>query len=169
MTWKRKTNTDYPKVTEREIDNLINAYRGGHINKELISLDQPVTKYGSDQQSTDMVLSDVIQSRDKDPIAEFIDMQPLRQGVDMLLSRLTEREGAVIRYRFGFIPLPGSASAIPQPWVKMDMAATSAQIAHAMSVTKQRVDQLEKRALERMRDWIMDFDKKEFYLGLLQG
>jgi len=58
-----------------------------------------------------------------------------------LVDRLSEREAEVIRSRYGLVPRPRQ---------------TYEQISGRIGVSRERVRQIEREALERLRDWVSD-------------
>lgn len=101
------------------------------LNRGTASLDQPSSADG------DLDLGDLIQQRsDEDPI-EGISLQTLGHRLDSLLeAKLTWREREIIKLRFGF----GDGHCY-----------TLADVAHIFHVTRERIRQIERRAINKLR------------------
>jgi RNA polymerase primary sigma factor len=99
--------------------------------RRIVSLDMPV----GDEESSE--LADLIPDRDTPPVDEIYAQRELQQDVhDIVANTLSSREQKVLRLRFG---LDGSQS------------RTLKQVADKLGVTRERVRQIEKRALRRLR------------------
>jgi RNA polymerase primary sigma factor len=99
--------------------------------RRVLSLQMPVGKEGDGE------LGDLIADPDTPPMEEIYAQRHLRESVqDVVASHLSPREQEVLRMRFG---LDGSED------------RTLQQIADALHVSRERVRQIEARALRRLR------------------
>jgi RNA polymerase primary sigma factor len=99
--------------------------------RRVLSLQMPVGDEG------DSELGDLIADPDTPPMEEIYAQRHLRESVrDVVASRLSSREQEVLRMRFG---LDGSE------------ARTLQQIAEALHISRERVRQIETKALRRLR------------------
>ena len=99
--------------------------------RKILSLETPVGEEGSSE------LADFVEDRDISPMEEVVVEVQLRETVrDVIAARLRPREKEVLRLRFG---LDGS------------QARTLEQVADRLGVTRERVRQIEARALRRLR------------------
>jgi len=99
--------------------------------RRVLSLQMPVGDQG------DSELGDLIPDPDALPMEEIYAQRHLRESVrDVVASRLSPREQEVLRMRFG---LDGSE------------ARTLQQIADTLQISRERVRQIERRALRRLR------------------
>ena len=101
------------------------------VSGEMVSFDSPV-KRGEDSDST---FGDFIEDEDRGPEEEVIDSS-MKEAVRSLLSVLSEKEQDIIERRFG---LNG----------RKPMSLK--EIGEVYGLTKERIRQIEKRALERLR------------------
>lgn len=148
---------EYPTITEKEIDNLIHAYQSALIGKELISLDEPV---GIDRPDREAVLADFVQSKTPSP-CDYLLGKDLELQVDKLLSLLRPKEKIVIRIRFGLDPIPEGAPPTSFTRVKLDREATLRQVGWKLGLSRERVRQIEKDALEKMKNWAIRHGKDQ--------
>lgn len=96
-----------------------------------VSLDAPMGDEG------DTVLAEFVQDEDAPPIEEVFADRQLRESVrDVIAARLLPREQRVLHLRLGF----GSGQ-----------ARTLEQVAGVLGVTRERVRQIETRALRKLR------------------
>jgi len=85
-------------------------------------------------------LGDLVDNADPGPEELVID-RATRAALVGLLDRLPEREADVVRARYGLVPGPKQ---------------TYEQISGRIGVSRERVRQIEREALERLRDWVSD-------------
>jgi RNA polymerase primary sigma factor len=112
-------------VSPGEIRRLLRSQRS------VLSLNMPVGEEGDNE------LGDIVPDRDAPTMEETYAHYELRQKVhDMMAARLPPREQQVLRMRFG---LDGGQT------------RTLAQIAEVLGITRERVRQIESRALRRLR------------------
>ncbi len=95
-----------------------------------LSLEKPV---GEDQDSE---LGDFIPDQETSPLAETVEQAILRSTLEELLSTLTPREARILRLRFG---------------LKDGVDYTLEEIGDRFGVTRERIRQIEKKALQRLR------------------
>jgi RNA polymerase primary sigma factor len=112
-------------TSPRRIRNLVRW------DRRVLSLEMPVGKEG------DSVLADYVPDRDTPPVEEIYARHQLSENVqDIVAARLASREREILRMRFG---LDGAG------------AQTLKQIADKLGLSRERVRQIEKRALRRLR------------------
>ncbi len=99
------------------------------VNQEPVSLDLSLHE--------DLDLSSVIEGHTTIPPADEALHHLLKEQVENLLDRLTERERAVLSLRFGFVD--GSSR-------------TLEEVGKEFQVTRERIRQIEARALRKLRD-----------------
>jgi RNA polymerase primary sigma factor len=99
--------------------------------QNVLSLNAPVGDEG------DSELADLLQDEDAPPVEETFAQRQLRESVhDVIAAQLSPREQQVLRLRFGFDD---------------GQARTLAQVAEKLGVTRERVRQIQGRALRRLR------------------
>jgi len=103
------------------------------ISREMISFDAPVKADGeiSDSKVGDMIPDDLSYGPE-----EAIMMKALKEDIDGVLSTLTESERQVITLRFG---------------LNNEMPMSLQEIGELRGLTKERIRQIEKKALEKIR------------------
>lgn len=106
----------------REIDSIVSS-------SDSISLQLPV---GEEEDST---LANFIPDENYSVEGEYYKSE-LREVLDVLLNDLTEREQAVIKYRFGFYN---------------DKIYTLEEVGNMLGVTRERIRQIERKALRKLR------------------
>ena len=129
-----KEIADFIDVDEETVERL------EKINEEVISLETPV---GDDEESS---IKDFIEDDDKEP-ADIITDAALKEELEKVISTLPEREQLIIKLRFGL--LDGNVH-------------TLEEIASQYGLTKERIRQLESRALKMLRNPEVSGDLKEF-------
>lgn len=135
--------------TRREIANVMKV--PVHKIKELeslanrpSSLNAPISIDGSTE-LIDLIEDDAVDSPDKRAKDLFKD-----ERIDLLLDKLDERERRIVVLRFG---------------LKGEEARTLEEIASEFKITRERVRQIEKTAIKKIRCQVMlDEDKLEHYL-----
>ena len=106
------------------------------------SLDAPIGKDGDSQ------LSDFIEDKSSLSVKSEIDTFFKREEIDSLLSNLSDRERQVLDLRFGV------SSGSPQ---------TLAEIAEELKISRERVRQVEEKALKKLRTFVAENEMyKEF-------
>jgi len=85
-------------------------------------------------------LGDLVDTADPGPEELIVDRASRGELVG-LVDRLSEREAEVIRCRYGMVPGPRQ---------------TYEQISGRLGVSRERVRQIEREALERLRDWVSE-------------
>ncbi len=94
-------------------------------------------------------IGDFISDRSAQAPYETTHRNLLREHINEVLSSLSERENEVIRYRFG----------LEDGW-----PMTLEQVGHKFGVTRERIRQIEAKALKRLRHPSRSKKLKEFYL-----
>ena len=110
--------------TEEEVKDIINYLQSP------VSLETPV---GDDGESS---LGDMVEDRSEPTPEEAMNLIAEKEEVEELLGRLNERERSVIRLRYG---LDGGKT------------HTLEEIGESLGVTRERVRQIEARAMEKLR------------------
>ncbi len=100
------------------------------ISQDLISLDTPITDE-SDANS----LGDIIESKYISPEEEAFD-KSLKENINKQLLSLNDKEALIINLRFG---------------LNGNKAESLKKIGDRLGVTKERIRQIEKKALEKLR------------------
>jgi RNA polymerase primary sigma factor len=119
------------ELAEHMGDSVRRIQRLMEWNRVVLSLEMPV----GDQEGSE--LADLIPDRETPPVEETIARQQLRESVhDAMAACLRPREREILRMRFG---LDGSER------------RTLAEVAQKIGVTRERVRQIEVRALRRLR------------------
>lgn len=103
-----------------------------NVSKETISLETPVYE----DKKTSSCISDFITDEKFDTPEEEIEKQSLHDAINKVLNTLTEKEKQIIEYRYG---LNGNKS------------MSLKQIGEKYDLTKERIRQIEKKALVRLR------------------
>ena len=103
-----------------------------NVSKETISLETPVYE----DKKTSSCISDFITDEKFDTPEEEIEKQSLHDAINKVLNTLTEKEKQIIEYRYG---LNGNKS------------MSLKQIGEKYDLTKERIRQMEKKALVRLR------------------
>ena len=100
------------------------------IVKEPVSLDRPV---GDD----DSVLSDFVEDESAESPYELAETEENARRVEEILSKLSPRERDILRMRFGF---------------EGDEKSTLEVVGQRFGVTRERIRQIEAKALKRLRN-----------------
>lgn len=125
-------------LTAKTIEKLFALYNA-FIN--IKSLDEPV---GEDE---DTARVDFLPSENQESVEDFIAKLELREKVDELLKTLTDREKKVLELRFGFYD---------------GHERTLEEIGQMLNLTRERIRQIEKKALEKLRHPSLSKKLKDF-------
>ncbi len=120
-----KEIADLLRMDEDHVRDIVN------ISREMVSLDSPVF---TDRDSSS--LGDFLEDTQYDQPEKLAIENSLRDDIDEVLSTLTDKEAEVIRYRFG---LNGYK------------AMSLKEIGDLFNLTKERIRQIEKKALRRLQ------------------
>jgi RNA polymerase primary sigma factor len=120
-----KEIADLLRMDEDHVRDIVN------ISREMVSLDSPVF---ADRDSSS--LGDFLEDTQYDQPEKLAIENSLRDDIDEVLSTLTDKEAEVIRYRFG---LNGYK------------AMSLKEIGDLFNLTKERIRQIEKKALRRLQ------------------
>ncbi len=104
------------------------------------SLDAPV---GANGGST---LADFVKNREYTNNSDMIDNMFNRERIEQLLNSVAEREKLVLNLRFGIID---------------GKPHTLAKVAKALGISRERVRQIEKEALQKLKDYVTEEQKKQ--------
>lgn len=110
--------------TEEDIKNILTYVQNP------VSLETPIGEDGEDS------LRDLVQDRSESTPEEAMDVLVLREEVRELLETLSDRERQVIRLRYG---------------LEDGRSHTLGEIGEMLGVTRERVRQIEARAMEKLR------------------
>ncbi len=116
---------DYLDIDKSRVTELINA------SKDIVSLETPL----SSENDVDTISDLIKDSKGENPERVIINRK-LEESIEEVLSTLSEKESKVIKYRFG---LEGER---PQ---------SLKEIGDKYNLTKERIRQIEKKALSRLR------------------
>ncbi len=126
---RKPTNTELAralKVTMHKVHEL------QRVSKRATSLDRRVSEDG------DIEFIDLLQDDEIEAVDELVNLFE-REEIDAILSMMVEREREIVELRFG---------------LKTGLPKTLAEVARKFGITRERVRQIEKEALEKMRDLI---------------
>lgn len=116
---------DFLDMDKSRINDLINA------SKEFVSLETPLS---SDKDAN--TISDLMEdTKGADPEEMMID-KTLQESIEEVLSTLTDKESSVIRFRFG---------------LNGERPHSLKEIGDKYNLTKERIRQIEKKAISRLR------------------
>ncbi len=111
-------------LTEEEVKNILTYFQSP------VSLETPIGEDGEDS------LGDMVEDRSEATPEEAMDILVRREEVQELLEALSDRERQVIRLRFG---------------LEDGRSRTLEEIGGQLGVTRERVRQIEARAMEKLR------------------
>lgn len=126
---------DKMELTVQKVNEILK------ISQEPVSLEKPV----NDEDDSNM--SDFIEDKDMLTPYENLDIQGLKDQLDDVLSTLTEREEGVLRLRFG---LDG------------EKPKTLEEIGEVFFVTRERIRQIEAKALKKLSHPNRHYQLREF-------
>ncbi|MBE0481444.1 MAG: sigma-70 family RNA polymerase sigma factor, partial [Dehalococcoidia bacterium] len=113
------------------------------ISQEPVSLEMPI---GEEQESH---LGDFIEDRSTMPPAEAASLSLLKDQVEEVLSTLTPRERRILQLRFG---------------LEDNRSRTLEQVGKEFGVTRERIRQIEAKALRKLRHPSRSRKLKDYYL-----
>jgi len=125
---REPTNEEIAKEMEMEVEKVEHIMK---IKQDIHSLDQSVR-----DDEEDSVLGDFVEDEDTVTPEESATNQLLKEHVQELLSGLSEREQKIIRMRFG---------------LDDGKNHTLEEVGHEFSVTRERIRQIEAKALRKLR------------------
>lgn len=116
------------------------------IKQDITSLDAGVGRDGDDEES---ILADFIEDEDSKTPEESATSQLLKEQIQAVISTLSEREQKIIKMRFG---------------LDNDKSHTLEEVGQEFAVTRERIRQIEAKALAKIRKH-KDAKKLHEYLG----
>ncbi len=126
-------------MKENEVDAIMRATR------KYVSIDAPINNDKSDKKT--IFLEDVLlDTKNKLPEDEMLDKQ-LKDSINDTLKTLSEKEQIIINYRFGLNGME---------------ALSLSEIGNKFSVTKERIRQIEKRAIKKLKQPFISQNLKAF-------
>ena len=119
------------------IDNeLLMAFRSGRKKYREVSLQEPI---GTDKEGNEINIIDIITTDDEDVLDKFIFKGETARMYKCIESCLTPREKSIIIRRYG---LYGARE------------TTQSELAREWSISRSYVSRIEKKAIEKMRDYL---------------
>jgi len=126
-------------MKENEVDTIIRATR------KYVSIDAPVSQDKGDKKT--IYLEDVLlDTKTKLPEEQMME-QHLKESINKSLQTLSDKEQAIISYRFGLNGLE---------------ALSLSEIGKKFNVTKERIRQIEKRAIKKLKHPMISQQLKAF-------
>ncbi|MDH5682786.1 MAG: RNA polymerase sigma factor RpoD/SigA [Spirochaetota bacterium] len=126
-------------MKENEVDTIMRATR------KYVSIDAPINNDKGDKKT--IFLEDVLlDTKSKMPEEEMLEKQ-LKESINKTLATLSEKEQIIINYRFG---LNGSET------------LSLSEIGRKFNVTKERIRQIEKRAIKKLKQPFINQNLKAF-------
>ncbi|RWZ79004.1 MAG: RNA polymerase sigma factor RpoD [Candidatus Chaera renei] len=127
---REPTNEEVAAAMEMDVEKVEYVMK---IKQEISSLDAGVGRDGEDE---DSVLGDFIEDEDAASPEESASSQLLKEQVQRLLGSLTEREQKILKMRFG---------------LEDGKSHTLEEVGQEFSVTRERIRQIEAKALAKLR------------------
>ncbi len=127
---REPTNEEIAAAMNMEIDKIENVMR---IKQDIASLDASVGRDGDDEES---VLGDFIEDSERDSPEDATANQILKEQIAVILGTLSEREQKIIKLRFG---------------IGGGRPHTLEEVGNEFSVTRERIRQIEAKALSKLR------------------
>ncbi len=125
---REPTPEEIAKKADMPVDKVRKIFK---IAKEPVSLETPI---GDDEDSS---LGDFVEDRSIEKPDEVAVLEALKEKVYQALSTLTEREQTVLKMRFG---------------IDMDAEHTLEEVGKVFKVTRERIRQIEAKALKKLRN-----------------
>ncbi len=127
---REPTNEEIAQAMGMDVDKIEYVMR---IKQDIASLDASVGRDGDDEES---VLGDFVEDSERDSPEDATANQILKEQIAEILTTLSEREQKIIRLRFG---IGGGRS------------HTLEEVGNEFSVTRERIRQIEAKALSKLR------------------
>ncbi len=127
---REPTNEEIAEAMGMEVDKIEYVMR---IKQDIASLDASVGRDGDDEES---VLGDFVEDAERDSPEDATANQILKEQIAEILTTLSEREQKIIRLRFG---------------IGGGRPHTLEEVGNEFSVTRERIRQIEAKALSKLR------------------
>ncbi len=127
---REPTNEEIAEAMGLEVDKIENVMR---IKQDIASLDASVGRDGDDEES---VLGDFVEDSERDSPEDATANQILKEQIAEILTTLSEREQKIIKLRFG---------------IGGGRPHTLEEVGNEFSVTRERIRQIEAKALAKLR------------------
>jgi RNA polymerase primary sigma factor len=132
------------EATERRLQRAASKVRSiSQVSQEPLSLETPV---GSDENSS---LGDFIEDESVPGPVDQASLQLLKEQMSDILGLLTERERDVVEMRFG---------------LRDGASHTLEEVGHAFGVTRERIRQIEAKALRKLRNPLRTHKLRDFLI-----
>jgi RNA polymerase primary sigma factor len=139
-----KKNGRTPRVEEMAKMTGLSAKKVGEImqnTKETISIEEPIGENGESS------LSDFLEEKGIPSPPDTVIHNSLREQIEEALKKLTEREAEVIKLRFG---------------LNEDGDHTLEEVGKRLQVTRERIRQIESKALRKLQDPVLNGKLRTF-------
>ncbi len=127
---REPTNEEIAKELDMEVDKIEYVMK---IKQDIASLDASVGRDGDDE---DSVLGDFVEDEDRESPEDSVATKILKEQLAEIISTLSEREQKIIKMRFG---------------IGGDRSHTLEEVGAEFSVTRERIRQIEAKALSKLR------------------
>ncbi|MBQ2695598.1 RNA polymerase sigma factor RpoD [Candidatus Saccharibacteria bacterium] len=127
---REPTNEEIAKELDMEPEKVDYVMR---IKQDIASLDASVGKEGDDE---DSVLGDFVEDEERESPEEAAAAQILKEQLSEIIATLSDREQGIIRRRFG---------------IGGDRPHTLEEVGNEFNVTRERIRQIEAKALSKLR------------------
>ncbi len=136
-TFKSDYGSRFATYAIRCVDNeMLMYFRSRKKIKNEVSLFEPI---GMDKEGNKIHLFDVLENDEEDTAEDFVKRGQILRIMENMEKILGEREVYIIQKRYG---------------LKCEKAYTQREIAHELGISRSYVSRIEKRALEKMRNFL---------------
>lgn len=127
---REPTNEEIAKELDMEVEKVEYVMK---IKQDIASLDASVGRDGDDE---DSVLGDFVEDEERESPEDSVATKILKEQLAEIISTLSEREQKIIKMRFG---------------IGGDRSHTLEEVGAEFSVTRERIRQIEAKALSKLR------------------